>query len=150
MKLVSRSDSETKKIAASLVKHLKPPITLALEGDLGSGKTCFVTGLVKALDPNIPVRSPTYTLAHSYKTKPIIHHIDLYRIQNQDLEDLGIENLLDDPEAIVCIEWPKHAKNPLPDQTIWIYFENLGEHLRQIRFVGIDSKARSAISYGAG
>ncbi|MEI6805033.1 MAG: tRNA (adenosine(37)-N6)-threonylcarbamoyltransferase complex ATPase subunit type 1 TsaE [Myxococcaceae bacterium] len=131
----SHSDLETRAIAACLLKHLSAPMTLALEGDLGAGKTCFVTGLVHALDSSLSVRSPTYALAHSYATNPVIHHVDLYRIQGQDLEDLGIENLLDDPEAIVCIEWPAHRQNPLPDQTIRIYFEDLKEDQRQIRFV---------------
>ncbi len=142
----SYSDTHTQQIAACLVKHLKPPVTLALEGDLGAGKTCFVAGLVQALDSSLTVRSPTYALAHSYPTQPVIHHVDLYRVQDQDLEDLGIENLLDDPEAIICIEWPKHRKNPLPAHTLWIYFQDLGENQRQIKFVGIDSETRSAIS----
>lgn len=142
----SRSDLETQQIAACLIKYLQPSITLALEGDLGTGKTCFVAGLVHALDPSISVRSPTYALAHSYPTSPVIHHVDLYRIQGQNLQDLGIEDLLDDPEAIICIEWPTHAQNPLPTSTIWIYFTDLGENKRQIRFVAIDTRAKSVIS----
>ena len=145
----SYSDTDTQKIAALLVKHLRVPMTLALEGDLGAGKTCFVRGLVQALDPAQIVRSPTYALAHTYKTYPVVHHVDLYRVQDQDLEDLGIENLLDDPEAIVCIEWPKHRQNPLPERTIWIYFECLENNQRQIKFVfppGIDSELKSVIS----
>ncbi|MEI6790660.1 MAG: tRNA (adenosine(37)-N6)-threonylcarbamoyltransferase complex ATPase subunit type 1 TsaE [Myxococcaceae bacterium] len=131
----THSPENTQQIAACLVKHLEPPVTLALEGDLGAGKTCFVAGLVHALDPAQLVSSPTYALAHTYKTTPVVHHVDLYRVQNQDLEDLGIENLLDDPEAIVCVEWPAHRQNPLPDRTIQIYFEDIGEDKRQIKFL---------------
>lgn len=145
----SHSDTETRQIAACLVKHLKTPVTLALEGDLGAGKTCFVSGLAQALDPGARVTSPTYALAHTYETHPRVHHIDLYRVQNQNLEDLGIENLLDDPEAIICIEWPEHHQNPLPPETIWVHFEHLSSDQRQIKFVfppGIDNELKSVIS----
>lgn len=118
--LQSHSEEQTQKIAACLVKHLSPPVTLVLEGDLGAGKTCFVNGLVQGLDLKLRARSPTYALAHTYQTLPVIHHVDLYRVLDQDLEDLGIENLLDDQEAVICVEWAKHSKNPLPDRLIQI------------------------------
>lgn len=138
----SHSHQQTQQIAAYLANHLKPPVTLALEGDLGAGKTCFVAGLVQALDPNLTARSPTYALAHTYQTFPVIHHVDLYRVKDQDLEDLGIENLLDDPEAIICIEWPEHAQNPLPAATIQIDFKILPEDFREIKFIFSDTFPR--------
>lgn len=131
----SNSPEQTQQIGACLAQVLTPPVTLALEGDLGSGKTCFVTGLVQALSPGLVVRSPTYALAHSYETHPVVHHVDLYRVQNVDLLDLGIENLLDDPEAIVCVEWPQHASNPLPIECIRLVFETSSDSNREIKFV---------------
>jgi tRNA threonylcarbamoyladenosine biosynthesis protein TsaE len=126
----------TRAIAAKIARTLKPPITLALDGDLGAGKTTFVTGLVQGLSPDkiIRVQSPTFALARSYPTTPPVHHIDLYRLHGDeaDLEDLGIENLLDDENAIVCIEWPHHRQNPLPVDVIWVRISCTGANTRTI------------------
>ena len=130
----SPSAKHTQRIAACLLQYLAPPVTLALEGDLGAGKTCFVAALVEALDPSLSARSPTYALAHTYRTSPVIHHVDLYRVQDQDLEDLGIETLLEDPDAIICMEWPSHRSNPLPaERVIQIVFE-VQPHTRTLKF----------------
>ncbi len=108
MKVVSHSPEQTEQIAACLAKHLPVPVTIALEGDLGAGKTCFVRGLASAFGGADSVSSPTYALAQTYPTEPPIHHMDLYRVKSQDLEDLGLQSLLEDPAAIVCVEWPEN------------------------------------------
>jgi tRNA threonylcarbamoyladenosine biosynthesis protein TsaE len=103
----SRSPEQTEQIAACLANHLPIPVTIALEGDLGAGKTCFVRGLASAFGGAEAVSSPTYALAQTYPTQPPIHHLDLYRVKSQDLEDLGLQILLEDPAAIICVEWPQ-------------------------------------------
>lgn len=121
--LTSSSPAQTKRIAQKLARLLPAGQTLALEGDLGAGKTTFVAGLVAGLQnaKGVRVQSPTFALARTYPTQPPLHHVDLYRLNDAVvLEDLGIESLLDDESAIVCIEWPKHHANPLPKNTLWI------------------------------
>lgn len=125
----------TQRIAAKFARTLKAPTTIALLGDLGAGKTAFVTGLVHGLPggKNIRVQSPTFALARSYNTTPPVHHIDLYRLHDEAaLEDLGIENLLDDDKAIVCIEWPEHKQNPLAHDVIWVKITITGPRSRII------------------
>ncbi|MEM7589641.1 MAG: tRNA (adenosine(37)-N6)-threonylcarbamoyltransferase complex ATPase subunit type 1 TsaE [Myxococcota bacterium] len=97
-------------LAARLAACLQPPCVLALYGQLGAGKTTFVRAFVDALAPqaHVQVNSPTYTLANTYCTYPVVHHLDLYRLD--DLEhvwDLGLGELMLDEQAFVCVEWPK-------------------------------------------
>ncbi len=97
-------------LAAHLARLLQPPCVLALDGQLGAGKTSFVQGFVAALqaDGCVQVSSPTYALANSYCTQPVVHHLDLYRLDSlQHVWDLGLEELLLDEQALVCVEWPK-------------------------------------------
>ncbi|ADC89568.1 protein of unknown function UPF0079 [Thermocrinis albus DSM 14484] len=100
---VSRTEEDTKRIAGELAKHLKGNEVICLVGDLGAGKTTFVKGLAEAMGirEGYQVRSPTFSLIHQYPTtQGNIFHVDLYRVDYLDLEEvLG--------EGLVVIEWPK-------------------------------------------
>jgi tRNA threonylcarbamoyladenosine biosynthesis protein TsaE len=107
------SKQATRNLAFNLAKQLKKPCLLLVTGELGAGKTTFVQGFVKALDNNnqINVQSPTYALAHTYHSQVIIHHLDLYRIYNNELPnellaELGILELIEDNKAFRLVEWP--------------------------------------------
>ena len=141
-KFVSHSSTITKRIAQKLAQFLQAPLTLALDGDLGAGKTTFVTGLVSGLKngEKIRVQSPTFALARSYPTHPPLHHIDLYRVNDAVmLDDLGIESLLFDAEAVVCVEWPSLYPGALPPKTLWISIQSKGKNQRAIEFKFDDS-----------
>lgn len=109
-----------------MASALRPPATLALYGDLGSGKTCFVKGLVRGLGSEDLVTSPTFTLVHHYHGPAgRIRHFDLYRIKSAgELEDLEINCA---PAEVVLIEWPELMEKELPDRAIRIKFEPVGE-----------------------
>lgn len=105
---------------------LKPPATIALYGDLGSGKTCFVKGLVRGLGSEDLVTSPTFTLVHHY-VAPLgkVRHFDLYRIRSDgELDDLEVGV---NPSEIVLIEWPEVMEKLLPEDAIRIKFELVPE-----------------------
>jgi len=99
---------------AALAAALDWPCLVFLEGELGTGKTTLVRGLLRAMGHQGPVRSPTYTLIESYETgSGPVHHLDLYRIGDaEELEYLGLRELLD--EALVLIEWPERGRGWLP------------------------------------
>ncbi len=119
----SRSPQETADFAAAVLARLAPGAVLALHGDLGSGKTCFVRGLAAALHLAVPVTSPTFTLIHEYPSDPPLYHMDLYRLSGPDsLDTLGLDDYLEG-DGITVIEWADRAGTLLPARTIHIRFE---------------------------
>jgi len=94
--------------------RLRPGDVALLEGELAAGKTTFVRGLVDGLGGNPDlVSSPTFVLLQSYKCRgdgiTVLHHVDLYRLAENvaDLREIGLEETLSDPTAVVAVEWPK-------------------------------------------
>lgn len=137
LRVMSASEKDTEILAGRLAGLLKPPMVLALKGDLGAGKTTFVRGFVRALSGGEPIRvqSPTYALAKTYQTTPPVHHIDLYRMdRSAPLEDLGVEELIYDPHAFICIEWPDHHFAKLPSEKILVQFPSTSATKREITF----------------
>ena len=134
--MIAKSIIETEKFAENLVKNLKFPSILGLSGELGSGKTSFTKFLAKYLGVKESIISPTFTIINSYKiqnTKYKLIHIDCYRILNPEkLLDLGFNDILQDKNSIVVIEWAERVKNFLPKNTLWIEFKHKGEQEKEI------------------
>jgi len=126
------SSTETKKIAAILAKKIlrmrvkrKNALILALVGELGSGKTTFIQGFLRALAVRKKITSPTFVITKSYKLKAksyqTVYHIDCYRIKKpSELLELGIKEIFNNPQNIVLIEWAEKIKRILPKNSIWI------------------------------
>jgi tRNA threonylcarbamoyladenosine biosynthesis protein TsaE len=111
----STSPEETQAIANLLTPALLPGDVVALSGDLGAGKTCFVQGAARALGVTDRVTSPSFVLVKEYKGAFPILHLDVYRLSNlQELTDLGYEEFLD-PAGIVFIEWGDAVGPLLPE-----------------------------------
>jgi tRNA threonylcarbamoyladenosine biosynthesis protein TsaE len=105
--LTSHSEQETYEFAKNLAAGHKLPAHILLYGDLGAGKTLFAKGLsdgfgVADVDE---VSSPTFTLINQYSGRVRIYHIDLYRIETGALDGLGLEEIFDEPDAVVIVEW---------------------------------------------
>lgn len=102
--------SDTERLAHVLAKMLGSGQLLTLTGDLGSGKTTLARALIRALahDPDLEVPSPSFALVQPYElASQTVLHADLYRLEaSLDIEELG---LLDDPEALVIVEWAEKA-----------------------------------------
>ena len=119
----TRSPEETKRLAAELADRLRPGNVIALHGDLGAGKTCFVQGLAEALGIRRPVNSPTYTLISEYDGNFRLFHIDLYRIKSEtEALNLGLDEYLNG-QGVTAIEWAERAISLLPLDTIHIRME---------------------------
>ena len=94
-------------------------LVIALEGELGAGKTTLVGGILRAYGITGPVRSPTYTLIEPYESlgksaSRQVYHLDLYRLVDpQEVEPLGIRDLLN-AGSVLLIEWPSKARGALP------------------------------------
>ena len=108
---------------------------IALEGDLGAGKTTLVSGILRACGVTGPVRSPTYTLVEPYEAAgKRLYHLDLYRLVDpHEVEPLGIRDLLSEP-AILLVEWPSRAAGalPTPDLTVDIDYLASGVEGRRV------------------
>jgi tRNA threonylcarbamoyladenosine biosynthesis protein TsaE len=102
---VTRSEDETVALGRGFASQLMPGAVVLLFGDLGAGKTAFVRGLAEGLglDPDA-VSSPTFTLVQEYRGAPSLYHVDLYRLQCAEIDDLGLDELASG-DALVAIEW---------------------------------------------
>ena len=100
------SETDTRRLGSHFARHLDTGGFIGLVGELGSGKTTFVKGLVEALSAREAVRSPTYTLLHHYETEPPTIHVDLYRLDTYDeLETTGYWDFVEARGVIACVEW---------------------------------------------
>jgi N-acetylmuramate 1-kinase len=119
------NEGATATLAAHVALLLKPGDRVALEGDLGAGKTSFARALIRALmqDPILEVPSPTFTLVQLYETSGCtIVHADLYRITDpEELIEIGFDEMME--RAITLIEWPERAPHVITDTTLEIRFE---------------------------
>ena len=103
-------DDATAAFGAVLAAELQPGDLVLLEGDLGAGKTALARAIIRSLasDPGLDVPSPTFALVQPYETpKGPVLHADLYRLGDpREVDELG---LLDNPEAIVLVEWAERS-----------------------------------------
>ena len=115
-----------------MAASLQPGAVLLLSGDLGAGKTAFVRGLALGLgiDPG-DVTSPTFTLVHEYHggRLPLVH-VDLYRLERADLDDLGMDSELA-AQGVLAIEWSERLVR-LPSGAVAVEIVATGESLRTI------------------
>ncbi|KOR28447.1 hypothetical protein TI03_04705 [Achromatium sp. WMS1] len=121
LNLYANSEKTQETIGASLAQVVPEKCVVYLCGDLGTGKTTLVRGLLRALGHNGKVKSPTYTLLEPYQlqTRTVLH-VDLYRLCSPDeFEYLGLEDVAE-PNAIWLLEWPERGGNSLPPADIQI------------------------------
>lgn len=132
--VVSHSVADTERIAAGLARTLKGGECIALDGDLGAGKTQFVRGLLAGLggDPRT-VSSPTFVLLNIYDTGRLrVFHLDAYRVTgSDDFDAIGFTELLDQG-GVVVVEWPSRVSDLLPARTIHVRLRAISETAREI------------------
>ena len=144
MEFVTNNPQETQRAAADLVKRLgerthQGALILALQGELGAGKTTFIQGLAEALGIKEKVLSPTFVIMRRFAMDSSgfenLYHLDAYRLSSaEDLKELGLENILKDKKNLVVIEWAERVKDILPADTVWLKFEHGGGDKRRIIF----------------
>jgi len=145
----SSSAASTKKFAQKFISQLEAPLVIALQGDLGAGKTTFVQAAIESLCPQqkVSICSPTFAIAKSYDCIIPIHHIDLYRVNDQaSLVSLGIEELLFDENSICFVEWPERYCGKWPAKTMWIKITHTSDKKRSLEISIPHSLAEKASS----
>ena len=119
---ITKNIDETHNWAAGFAKTLHAPVTVALHGDLGVGKSEIARTIIQTLcGADTVVPSPTFTIVQSYENgKDKISHFDLYRITDvSELVEIGLSYAVQND--ITLIEWPDIAKDFLPPDTLHIY-----------------------------
>ena len=132
---ISNSPAETEAIGRQVAENIGVGSVLALKGDLGSGKTLFVKGVVDGLGSSADVTSPTFTILHEYRGGRLpVYHFDLFRVENpQALARLGLDDYFFG-NGISVIEWADRFREFVPEQARWIFFEIKSETQRAITF----------------
>jgi tRNA threonylcarbamoyladenosine biosynthesis protein TsaE len=134
--LMLHGPADTEALGARIAAGLRVGTAVALEGDLGAGKTVLARAILRALGVEEDVPSPTFTLVQSYETRKLpVRHYDLYRIENaSEMEELGLEEALDEGAAL--IEWPERAANYIPEDALYVRMEVTGENSRRAYLSG--------------
>jgi len=132
--MISTSEQQTYDFAKELATNLKLPAHILLYGDLGAGKTLFSKGLadgfgVADVDE---VSSPTFTLINQYAGRVKVYHVDLYRIETGALDGLGLEEIFDDPNAAVIIEWADRLGSFDTSGAVRVFLSYVDDHSRKI------------------
>src|SRR3970282_2411021 len=109
------NEAATLKLGQALARGVPPGRVLHLSGELGSGKTTLVRGMLKALGHPGRVKSPTYTLVEPYGVSTLhFYHFDFYRFQDRsDWVNSGFRDYFNG-EAVCVVEWPERAGGLLP------------------------------------
>jgi len=151
--IFTQSFKETQKLGQELAEKLIPGQIICLSGDLGSGKTTFVQGILKELGIERPYTSPTFVIMKEYKKKNTkrkkqstnksqktnlqvqnIYHVDAYRIKEKDILNLGWEEIINQPDNLIVVEWAERIKKIIPANAQWINFSWEGKEKRKIVF----------------
>ena len=129
------NQQETQQFAEKLAEFLNPGDLLALEGDLGAGKTTFTQGLARGLGVKRVVNSPTFTIIKEYAGRLPLYHMDVYRVADQ-VDDLGLDEYFYG-EGVCVVEWASMIEDVLPEDRITIYLSHHGEDGRSCRLVAV-------------
>jgi len=130
---ITNNSKATKTLGRNFAKSLRVGDIICLYGDLGSGKTTFVQGLAEGIGVKEKIISPTFIIIRAYPSKNF-YHIDLYRIENDHIKGLGLEEILEDPFSITAIEWAQNLKSLMPEKRIDVKFSYSGENKRKVTF----------------
>jgi len=130
----SSSPEETAALGEALGRTLGPGDVVALYGELGSGKTCLVQGLVRGLGVTSAATSPTFVLINEYRGRLPVHHVDAYRTGSlTELMDLGLLDLMGG-DGVTLLEWADRAEPLLPPRAIRVRIDGVGDEPRNIFF----------------
>jgi tRNA threonylcarbamoyladenosine biosynthesis protein TsaE len=128
---VSNEPGQTLTFAKELAEKLLPGDVIALEGDLGAGKTTFTKGLAEGLGISRTVNSPTFTIIKEYQGRIPLYHMDVYRVEDS-YEDLGFDEYFEG-NGVTVVEWAHLIKEQLPTNLLTIYlYHDKNEQSRKI------------------
>lgn len=133
---ITKSVEETFALGKEFGLKLRGGEVIEFIGDLGAGKTSFMRGVAEGLASDDSVSSPTFTLSNIYAGRDglSIHHFDFYRLQEPGLIQDQLQEAVEDPKAIVCVEWAESVRGVLPDNRTTIEIIATDENTREFKF----------------
>jgi len=140
---ITQNFRETKKLGKLLADELFGGEVICLYGELGAGKTTFSQGLLEGLGAQKPYTSPTFVVMKKYEVRSkkqearskkqearskkgeikTIYHLDAYRVETEDILNLGWEEIITNPSNICIVEWAERIEKIIPERAVWIGFE---------------------------
>jgi tRNA threonylcarbamoyladenosine biosynthesis protein TsaE len=142
----SNSTRDTKMWGRRLGSLLQGGELLAFSGDLGAGKTCFIKGIARGLslrEENI--LSPTFTMIQEHHGRLPLYHIDLYRLDNVAIDDLGLREYLFS-ESIAAVEWFERLEGGGNVERLSVRISYIGANSRRIEFISTGERYSSLIA----
>ncbi|KPK02584.1 MAG: hypothetical protein AMK71_01720 [Nitrospira bacterium SG8_35_4] len=138
MKLQSNSDSETREIGRRIGERLKAGDVICLFGDLGAGKTTMVKGIATAFGIHErDITSASFTIIAEYDSPVPFYHIDLYRLSNDEVSELGLQEYLG-TDGVAVIEWAERAQDYITDDVIKVSIFHRDYNVRDIEIKGME------------
>ena len=146
VEFTSGSVEETQAFGGRLGQLLRPGDVVALDGELGSGKTTFIQGLAKGLGraPET-IKSPTFVLMREYPGEVPLVHVDGYRLEGPPAVGWLDVELIFSPYKITVIEWAQRFAGLLPEGHVQVHLSHVSTNRRRIRLVGGTSRAMTII-----
>ena len=149
----THSPEDTRELGIKIGRLCQAADVIALDGDLGAGKTCLIQGLAEGLGVSKKsyVRSPTFTILNVHNGRVPLYHFDLYRLSSLDeLEEIGYREYLYG-EGVSAVEWASNVEGAIPEECLRIGIKRVGEAEREIeitvtgekyeRFLSLTSRA---------
>jgi tRNA threonylcarbamoyladenosine biosynthesis protein TsaE len=122
-RIFSSSREQTLQMAQTFSRALRGGEIIFLRGPIGAGKTVFVKGIAAALGLKTSPTSASFSLMKEYKNKSVrLFHIDLFRLEEGEVFNLGFEEMLEDEHAIILAEWPDPVARLLPQDRLEMNF----------------------------
>ena len=139
-KLVLKISSieEMQQLAYDITSFAQPSTIIALNGDLGAGKTTFTKGIGKGLGVKKIINSPTFTIVKEYQGRWPLYHFDAYRLEGEN-EELGFEEMFEN-DGVCVIEWPMYIQDILPQERLEIHMTKNSDQTRRMTFVPYGEK----------
>lgn len=141
--MILKGVNATQKLGRFLGSKLEAYDVLALNGDLGTGKTTFVKALAEGMGLDSDVTSATFTIVNIYEGDPSLYHFDVYRLKDEEeFFEMGGEELLDDG-SVCAIEWADRIEESLPEEYLILNFERIDETTRLIAVKGVGPRGEA-------
>lgn len=143
----ANSEADTERLGAAMARTVRPADVIALNGDVGAGKTRLVRAMVAALDgTDALVNSPTFVIVQRYDVRVPVNHIDAYRLADSDeFLALGAEELLGG-DGVCLIEWAERVADVLPAGCVQIDIAVTSPTSRRFEFSGNTERAADFVA----